>query len=215
MGADVGAGPGIQFDKVETTGASAPPVCARCQRVLDEYFELGGRLFCRPCIDGVNGGAGGGSVGRGLLFGAGAAAVGCLVWAAVLQLSKGSSYGIIGIVVGLFVGIAVRKGARGLGGWRFQAIAMTLTYLAITTSSVPALIDDTVPTAAVVVIAFVNAAVAPFMGGTSFMGWIIIGIALYEAWKINRRVRIAGPFRFSGAVHVPPGSLVAPTAPGS
>jgi hypothetical protein len=215
MGADVGAGPGMQFDKVETTGASAPPVCTRCQRVLDEYFELGGRLFCRPCIDGFNGGAGGGAFGRGLLFGTGAAAVGCLIWAAILRLSGGSSFGIIGIVVGLFVGIAVRKGARGLGGWKFQALAMVLTYLAITTSTVPALIDDTVPTASVIVIAFVNAAVAPFMGGTGLMGWIIIGIALYEAWKINRRVPIAGPFRFSGAVYVPPGSLVAPPAAGS
>jgi hypothetical protein len=32
--------------------------------------------------------------------------------------------------------------------------------------------------------------------GANFMGWIIIGIALYEAWKINKRevVQVTGPY---------------------
>jgi hypothetical protein len=52
--------------------------------------------------------------------------------------------------------------------------------------------------------------VMPFIGGTSFMGWIIIGIALYEAWKLNRRLAITGPFRFGGALSVPAPSPVTP-----
>jgi hypothetical protein len=31
------------------------------------------------------------------------------------------------------------------------------------------------------------------------MGLIIIAIALYEAWKINKRIPIAGPFRLGPA----------------
>jgi hypothetical protein len=38
---------------------------------------------------------------------------------------------------------------------------------------------------------------APFLSGVSnIMGIIIIGIALYEAWKLNKRVAVTGPFRF-------------------
>jgi hypothetical protein len=42
------------------------------------------------------------------------------------------------------------------------------------------------------------------------MGWIIIGIALYEAWKLNRRVPITGPFRFGGGLSVPAPAPVTP-----
>jgi hypothetical protein len=62
------------------------------------------------------------------------------------------------------------------------------------------------------------AMVLPFLAGAeNFMGWIIIGIALYEAWKINRRVPLSGPFRLRtpdvafGAPSGPPG---APPSPG-
>lgn len=50
---------------------------------------------------------------------------------------------------------------------------------------------------------FFIACLAPFLAGIqNFMGWIIIGIALYEAWKINRRVPliINGPIPISGPV---------------
>jgi hypothetical protein len=42
--------------------------------------------------------------------------------------------------------------------------------------------------------------IAPFMAGASnIMGIIIIGIGLYEAWKLNRRIPLSGPFRFGAA----------------
>ena len=47
------------------------------------------------------------------------------------------------------------------------------------------------------VFVFVIACAAPFLAGASnFMGWIIIGIALYQAWKINKRavVLVTGPY---------------------
>jgi len=53
-----------------------------------------------------------------------------------------------------------------------------------------------------VVILFAFAAVAPVLGGfQNFMGWIIIGIALYEAWKLNKRVPLVfkGPFPVTAA----------------
>jgi hypothetical protein len=45
------------------------------------------------------------------------------------------------------------------------------------------------------------------------MGWISIGIAFYEAWKINRRLPISGPFRFGGLLFVPAPLPVTPGMP--
>lgn len=64
------------------------------------------------------------------------------------------------------------------------------------------------------VLVFVLACMAPFLAGASnFMGWIIIGIALYEAWKINKRAvaLITGPYVVNAAV--PP--EIAPEVPGA
>jgi len=251
---DTNAGSGMQFDKVEGPGPAAPPACAQCHRPLDEYFALGGHMFCRTCIAGFRAGA---SFWRALLYGAGAALVGTIVWFAILKLFN-YELGIIGIVVGLFVGVAVRKGARGLGGWKFQALAMALTYVSITASYVPLVLKSVVdaadrdekktkdepvadgtanegapapgappvaepaakkPPAAVsggavafaFLVVFGIALAMPFLAGAgNFMGWIIIGIALYEAWKLNRRVPITGPFRFGGGLSVPAPALVTP-----
>lgn len=46
------------------------------------------------------------------------------------------------------------------------------------------------------------AAIAPIWAGfQNIMGWIIIGIALYEAWKLNRRIQliVRGPLRLQPA----------------
>ena len=59
---------------------------------------------------------------RALLFGAGAALIGLVAAAA-----RWDRLPLVGIAVGLLIGYAVRKGARGRGGWRYQALAMVLT----------------------------------------------------------------------------------------
>jgi len=198
----------MQFDQVEAPAPAGPPACAQCHRPLDEYFALGGAAFCRSCVDGYKRGV---SFWRALAFGVGAAALGSLVWYLVSKASNGSSFGIIGIAVGLFIGFAVRKGTRGLGGAAYQALAMALTYVAITTSYVPRLLEEGAQ--ASLPLLFGIALVLPFMGAVGFIGWIIIGIALYEAWKLNRRVPITGPFHFGGALSVPAPAPVAPGPP--
>ena len=102
-------------------------------------------MFCGPCVDSFKG-AGPTAFLRALLFGGGAALLGTIAWYAIKITD--SEFGLLGIVVGLFVGVAVRKGARGLGGWKYQALAMVLTYLSITTSYVPILIKAAADAAA-------------------------------------------------------------------
>src|SRR2546430_6888518 len=72
------------------------------------------------------------AVGLGLL----AAAAGAGIYYAVAA-ATGSEYAIVAIVVGLLVGTAVRKGSNRRGGWRYQALAMSLTYSAIVVTYIP------------------------------------------------------------------------------
>ena len=60
------------------------------------------------------------------------------------------------------------------------------------------------------------AAAAPFLAGASnFMGWLIIAIALYEAWKINRRtlLTVTGPFQLTPEPESPAGPPSVGTEP--
>src|SRR2546422_5507986 len=57
------------------------------------------------------------SLGAGLYFG--------------IEATTGYELGLVAVVVGLMVGGAVRKGSNGRGGWRYQALAMFLTYCAV------------------------------------------------------------------------------------
>ena len=262
----------LQFDRAEFAQPKSGAVtCSICkQPVHDAYFHINGRVACAACKERIET-SGAGRVtmigfGKSVLFGAGAAIAGAVVWYAVSELTH-AQWGLIGIVVGLMVGLAVRKGSRGWGGWQYQALAMVLTYFAIVGTYVPPLFaamkshlhassstavkgtdsaqsnsmasnddgraDDqdtttnSLPTdsrphhksalASVLsrvpkplrhgvgivllsVVIFAIACALPFLEGpANFMGWIIIAIALYQAWKINRRVplEITGPHKIA------------------
>ena len=118
--------------------AEAVRVCARCKRpIVDQYFESVGTIVCQRCADLLGAGVvGGGAFRRALGYGVGASLLGTIVWYGFTKLT-GSELGIIAIAVGLLVGIAVRRGSGGQGGWKYQALAMALTYVSITSSYVP------------------------------------------------------------------------------
>jgi hypothetical protein len=259
-----GAG-GLQFEKVDLAAPAEARSCPICKRpITNEYFEIARAIICGPCANTLRGSKEGrGAFGRALLFGVGAALLGTLVWYAIIKITD-HEFGLLAIGVGLFVGVAVKRGGRGLGGWRYQALAMVLTYVSITGAYVPLVLKAAIeagdaksntttaaasgdrsaeatkadapsgsatagsppagagaaqkPGAGSFALALGLllglAFIAPFMGGASnIMGIIIIGIGLYEAWKINRRVPLSGPFRFGPAPRplvatpgVPPGA---------
>jgi hypothetical protein len=131
------AAPGLQFEQVEFTAAPPPRSCSACKAVItDEYFERAGQLFCRPCADQAAGKhAGKAAFWRAAGWGLGAAVLGTIVWALVRL--TGYELGIVAIAVGVLVGKAVNKGARGASGWKYRALAIGLTYASITSSYVP------------------------------------------------------------------------------
>ncbi|HEY8493307.1 MAG TPA: hypothetical protein VIN04_05400 [Myxococcota bacterium] len=112
--------------------------CATCGRTIpDFYYEADGRTLCVVCKDGVT------VPGSRLTRLLGAVALGTLAaalaggaWYAITAWT-GREFGLVALVVGLFVGVAVRVGSRGRGGWLYQTLAVVLTYLGIASSYVP------------------------------------------------------------------------------
>ena len=203
----------LQFDKAEfAQDAPGSAVCAYCQGPIgDTYYEVRAKAACPRCRDAIAAqgtqGSGFGRFARAALFGTLAGAVGAGLWYAVRAISN-LEIGLIAILVGYMVGAAVRAGSRGRGGPLYQVLAVFLTYSAIVSTYVPLILGEVrkgarqseTLLAVTLFVLFVSAFVyaAPFLGGfENIIGLLIIGFGVWEAWKINRRIRpqIAGPFR--------------------
>jgi hypothetical protein len=197
---------GLQFDKAEFATAAAKS-CAVCRKpIADTYFEAVGSILCAECAAKFAANSGGfPALSRAALWGAAAALAGTV--GSVLLEKLIGSIAIFAIVIGYAVGYAVRRAARGVGGWKYQALAMFLTYASIVSSYVPDIIkqlsEASLERGPLTV--FTYAFQAPFVGGTNnLIGLLIIAIGLYEAWKLNRRIPISGPFRVGAAPVVAP-----------
>jgi hypothetical protein len=137
----------LQFDRVitESPSPAAPGqpgvTCAACRTSIQTvYHHINGKVFCSRCRSAVESAA---RTPRGLvplmtagLFGLGAGAVGAAIYYAVIAFAH-LEIGLVAILIGYMVGYAVRKGARGSGGLRFQVMAVALTYAAIALAYTP------------------------------------------------------------------------------
>jgi hypothetical protein len=197
----------IRFERAELlTPDATPRACAGCQaEIRDTYYTSGGRLICADCADRIlatkppEPGAQG--LLRAALFGAGAALLGTIVYFAVLALS-GYEIGLIAVGVGWLVGRAVRKGGYGCGGWKLQALAVGLTYCSIVGSYVPLAMKTVAADGLGMLLLFGYALAAPFLAGfRNILGLFIIGLGLYEAWRLNRRPQLvlSGPHTLKAA----------------
>lgn len=242
--------PGIQFDRAEFEGTAAAAQCAVCgQGLVGYYFDANGKTVCERCKFAIEahmtGGSGLGRAARAIGAGTVAAILGALIYYGIAA-ATGYEFGLIAVVVGYGVGAAVRWGANGRGGWRYQTLAVALTYLAIVATYVPPIIKGikegmneasaktapastgeaavtpaadkpasvatepapklgagTIALALALLVGIVLA--APFLAGfQNIIGIVIIGIGLYEAWKLNKRVQltITGPHAIGAPARV-------------
>jgi hypothetical protein len=242
----------LRFDKAEPVADAPGLACSSCRApLIDEYWDVAGQPCCAGCREKVLALAAAPTkedLLRALLYGAGAAIGGSVLWFAVSKIT-GLQVGYIAILVGAFVGRAVRRGASGKGGRSLQVLAVVLTYLSIVSSYVPDVLKGILegahqqqskePTArtssapaegekiavpvgeppaaaaapvkhmhpllAIAVLlggALLVSCLAPFLSGfQNIIGLLIIGFALMQAWRVNRRglVPIHGPLRLSAA----------------
>ena len=233
---NMSGGESLQFDRAEFDQGASQAQCAECRRTLSgAYYEVNGQTVCEACrytIESrLDAGSSFGRFVRASGAGFGAALAGAILYFAILKLT-GYEIGLIAIAVGYGVGVSVRWGSQGRGGWKYQSLAIALTYFAIamgyfltivtevsmdptstTEASGPAeagqqpvaaastadtadVALDPVPRPVWLLTMFVLSFAVPFLGGfENIIGLVIIGIGLYEAWKLNQRTElsISGP----------------------
>jgi hypothetical protein len=205
---------GLQFDKVEGAGTM---VCAMCkQNITDAYYHLNGRPICASCKVKADAqiaelharGKGTGAMGKSVIFGLGAAIAGAIVYYAVTEIT-GWQIGIVAIVIGYMVGWAIQKATGGVGGRRYQILAVAFTYLAVGMAyaalGFSALTKAGVGTGdilfSLLTVLFLPVAAVFATGAGGFLTAIIIGIGLRQAWRMTGGVdiKITGPYKIGAA----------------
>ena len=202
----------LSFEHAEFENqAPAALACAFCrQPITGQYWQISKRPACEHCRAKIQSELDSSGSSQRFLhalgFGALAATAGSVGWMLITKLT-GYEIGFVAIGVGYLVGKAVRKGAGGFGGVRYQVLAMVLTYSAIALASLPTLLGMAPDGSQVSWPTLLSIALAsPFLSGThNIMGLFIIGIGLYEAWKLTRAmpVNVLGPFSIETVVKAP------------
>jgi hypothetical protein len=209
----------LQFTTAEpassNTAAAAPGrTCIVCrQPIVSTYFALRDKVLCPTCCERVMAPPRGSKAGRLIkasFMGLGAGLVGALIWFAVRRVAH-VELGLVAVLVGFMVGKAVRKGSGGRGGVGYQIMAVAITYFCIAANYMPDLLEAVLdgPNRAILAghpmlmaqvawIVLKTALTLPFQAGAeNLIGLLIIGFALWEAWKFNvyRPLPISGPYQ--------------------
>jgi hypothetical protein len=135
----------LQFRRAQPINSEESPAqesCVACKQLIQgEYFKVQSQVICPECAEKIQAGrqaAKSVPLFRPVIYGAGAAVAGCILYA--IPLAIGFQIGIVALAVGWMVGKAIRYGSYGLGGRPQQILAVGLTYFAISTSFFPALL---------------------------------------------------------------------------
>ena len=118
---------------------SAPPAAP----IAEAYYEAGGQIVCAlpgQNRDGIPGRLPAGPGLQGLLLGSIAAAVGAILYYAIMRIT-GLNIGLVAVVVGLMVGGAVKAGSGQRGGRFYQLLALLLTYTSIAAMYLPVTVE--------------------------------------------------------------------------
>lgn len=198
----------LQFDTAEPSAAATDRSCTGCRRPIEgEYHMANMQVVCTPCRGVLEAGPQGtrtGRVGRAVVFGAGAAVAGSLLYLVVATVT-GWVIGLIAVLVGWMVGRAVSVGSEHRGGWLYQVMAIGFTYLAICTSYIPQIVEawqkpgvaDELSGAALYVGAFIFSLAVPILSiGVAPIGALVLAFGLFQAWRENKRpeLTLTGPY---------------------
>ena len=132
-----------QADYAEGEKASTN-ACSACNGSLGaQYFLANNHVVCESCVEQLNAQRSAGSpfgrFGLAVMLGLIAGALGAGLYFGIARLT-GYEFGLIAIVVGFAVGAAVRWGSGGRGGKPYQFLAIFITYAAIVSTYVPAIV---------------------------------------------------------------------------
>jgi uncharacterized protein (DUF983 family) len=210
-----------QFATAEFAPGRPAINCAVCKRAIEgPYFQINSVQACPECARKIEEQIPKDSHAafiRALIFGIGGALVGFALYV-TFALATGLVIGWVSLAVGFIVGKAMHLGSRGVGGRRYQLVAVLLTYLAVSLSAVPIAIhqlrqhraaevqssDTAAPRApanvarAIGMLALLGIA-SPFLDLRDpvhgIIGLIILFVGLRFAWRFTagRTINVSGP----------------------
>jgi hypothetical protein len=129
-----------QFATAEYAANAAAVTCAGCRSPISgQYFKINGTVACPECTQKIQVQIPRDSQTafvRALIFGIAGAVVGFALYV-TFAVVTGIVIGWASLAVGFIVGKAMSLGSRGVGGRRYQVVAVLLTYLAVSMSAVP------------------------------------------------------------------------------
>lgn len=136
--------PTPQFGKAEYVGDRGTDRCSVCsQPVLNEYYRVNGAMVCPTCTSSTRNSLPKDTHGafvRAVLFGCVGSLLGLILYSA-FGIITGLVIGYLSLAVGYIVGKAMMMGSNGIGGRRYQLVAVLLTYAAVSVSAVPVAIS--------------------------------------------------------------------------
>jgi hypothetical protein len=193
------------------------PRCVVCkQAIRDTYFAIRDKILCPACCERIKAPPTEHVASRWIKAGVSGLVIGlagALVWF-IIRRAAHTEIGLVAVAIGILIGKAVRKGSGGRGGPVYQVMAVLLTYFCITANYIPDVVEahmqyrPGVPITPEIAGRIVWVAIqVPFLEGASnVLGLLIIGIGLWQAWKITRRIDlpITGPYQVGAGVGVAP-----------
>ena len=151
----------------------------------------------------------GGALSRAILFGLGAAILGCLLYAGFTIVTH-IEIGYVALGVGYLVGKAMIAGSKGRGGRSFQIAAAVLTYLAVSMAAVPELLWSLHKEGSAVgqissrgwLVLTKYGVASPFLGLThgigGILGLFILFIGIRAAWRLTSASASTAASPFTG-----------------
>lgn len=200
-----------QFATAEYASNRSNMTCAGCrQPISGSYFKIKGAPVCVGCTERIRAQVPQDSHGafvRALLFGIAGALVGLALYV-IFALATGLIIGWVSLAVGFIVGKAMRIGSGGVGGRRYQVVAVLLTYFAVSMSAVPIAIEQAghVAISGQAIAQLAMAGIAspilelrdPVHG---LIGLIILFVGIRFAWRFTAAaaLNVSGPYTAASA----------------
>jgi hypothetical protein len=145
MGFGDGTGTTPQFETAEFQAKPGTDTCSVCnQKISGTYFRINDQMACSACTERLKYSIPKDShaaFARAVTFGAVAAIAGLVLYAG-FGIVTGLMIGYVSLAVGWLVGKAMMKGSGGLGGRRYQLVAVLFTYAAVSMAAIPMAIAD-------------------------------------------------------------------------
>ena len=216
-----------QFATAEYASDGPAMTCAACKQPIGgSYFQIKAAPVCPGCTAQVRAQIPRDTHAafvRALVLGTAGALVGLALYV-IFALSTGLVIGWASVAVGYLVGKAMHMGSRGIGGRRYQIVAVLLTYFAVSMAAVPIAIEQSrqhqaqtqsAETAAqpraqvnygkaIATLAWVGIA-SPILElrdpVNGLLGLIILFVGLRFAWQFtaSRWAKISGPYTVANA----------------